>query len=225
MVFPVSSSLSPSLCFLIPFYLSLIFYQGVHFKWSHFIRRPVYFPFKCIAAFVRVSASLVKTAIKIAGKKKSRYLINSQVFRHLLYSSYSFIYYPGVSKYACAQEDQRYWVRMNAEDVMNLSPLCRLSSNGQTFVLKENLVHHFLIFFIFMCCWPCILVIFDYVFQLNALLVYYIFSYSSTCFGPYCAHHQKGLLYIHSICSLYVTLLRWPFSAQVVRGHNMARNM
>ena len=24
-------------------------------------------------------------------------------------------------------------------------------------------------------------------------------SYSSTCFEPYCAHHQEGLLYIHSI--------------------------
>ena len=52
--------------------------------------------------------------------------------------------------------------------------------------------------FFFMCCWPCILVIFDFVFQLNAL-VYYIFSYSSTCFEPHCAHHQEGLLYIHSI--------------------------
>ena len=54
-------------------------------------------------------------------------------------------------------------------------------------------------FTFFMCCWPCILVIFDFVFQLNALLVYYIFSYSSTCFEPYCAHHQEDLLYIHSI--------------------------
>ena len=36
-------------------------------------------------------------------------------------------------------------------------------------------------------------------FQLNAL-VYCIFSYSSTtCFEPYCAHHQEDLLYIHSI--------------------------
>ena len=35
-------------------------------------------------------------------------------------------------------------------------------------------------------------------FQLNAL-VYYIFSYSSTCFEPYCAHHQEDLLYIHTI--------------------------
>ena len=53
--------------------------------------------------------------------------------------------------------------------------------------------------FFFMCCWLCILVIFDFVFQPNARLVYYIFSYSSTCFEPYCAHHQEGLLYIHSI--------------------------
>ena len=36
-------------------------------------------------------------------------------------------------------------------------------------------------------------------FQINAL-VYYIFLYSSTCFEPYCAHHQEVLLYIHSIC-------------------------
>ena len=35
-------------------------------------------------------------------------------------------------------------------------------------------------------------------FQPNAL-VYYNFSYSSTCFEPYCAHHQEDLLYIHSI--------------------------
>ena len=35
-------------------------------------------------------------------------------------------------------------------------------------------------------------------FQPNAL-VRYIFSYSSTCFEPYCAHHQEDLLYIHSI--------------------------
>ena len=35
-------------------------------------------------------------------------------------------------------------------------------------------------------------------FQPNAL-VYYILSYSSTCFEPYCAHHQEDLLYIHSI--------------------------
>jgi len=35
-------------------------------------------------------------------------------------------------------------------------------------------------------------------FQPNALF-YYIFSYSSTCFEPYCAHHQEDLLYIHII--------------------------
>ena len=29
--------------------------------------------------------------------------------------------------------------------------------------------------------------------------IYYIFSYSSTCFEPYCTHHQEDLLYIHSI--------------------------
>ena len=45
----------------------------------------------------------------------------------------------------------------------------------------------------------CILVIFDFMFQLNASFVCYIFSYSSTCFEQYCAHHQEDLLYIHSI--------------------------
>ena len=35
-------------------------------------------------------------------------------------------------------------------------------------------------------------------FQTNAL-VYYIFSYSSTCFESYCAHHREDPLYIHNI--------------------------
>ena len=40
--------------------------------------------------------------------------------------------------------------------------------------------------------------LFYFVFPTYAL-VYYIFLYSSTCFEPYCAHHQEILLYIHSI--------------------------
>ena len=36
-------------------------------------------------------------------------------------------------------------------------------------------------------------------FQLGNALVYYTFLYSSTCFEPYCAHHQEAPLYIHSI--------------------------
>ena len=45
------------------------------------------------------------------------------------------------------------------------------------------------------------------------------FSYSSTCFEPHFAHHQEGLLFIYTESgSFYVTLFRWPFSAQVVRG-------
>ena len=53
---------------------------------------------------------------------------------------------------------------------------------------------------LFMWCWPCILVIFDFMFQLKAPFVYYIFfPYSSTCFEQYCAHHQEELLYTHSI--------------------------
>ena len=43
------------------------------------------------------------------------------------------------------------------------------------------------------------LLVFDFMFQLNALLVYYIFSYSSTCFEHHCVHHQEELLYTHSI--------------------------
>ena len=42
-------------------------------------------------------------------------------------------------------------------------------------------------------------VLFDFMFQRNAPLVYYIFSYSPTCFEQYCAHHQEELLYTHSI--------------------------
>ena len=71
-VFPISSSLSPSLCIPVPFCLSLIFSQGVHFKWSYFFKRPEYFPFKRIAAFMRVSVTLVETAIKLAVKKKKQ---------------------------------------------------------------------------------------------------------------------------------------------------------
>jgi len=41
-------------------------------------------------------------------------------------------------------------------------------------------------------------VLFDFMFQLNASFVYYIFSYSSTCFEQYCAHHQEEPLYTHS---------------------------
>ena len=46
-------------------------------------------------------------------------------------------------------------------------------------------------------------------FQFNAL-VYYIFLYSSTCFEPYCAHHQEAVLYIHSIWFLmYHSVNNW----------------
>ena len=56
-------------------------------------------------------------------------------------------------------------------------------------------------------------------FQPNAL-VYYIFSYSSTCFEPYYAHHQEDLLYIYTASgSLCVTLILWPFSAQAVSSN------
>ena len=64
----------------------------------------------------------------------------------------------------------------------------------------------------FMCCWPCILVIFDLNYNQMHFSLFIIFlSYSSTCFEPYCAHHQEDLLYIHSIwffiChSSYVTV-------------------
>ena len=53
-------------------------------------------------------------------------------------------------------------------------------------------------------------------FDLNSNLMHFslfiiFLSYSSTCFEPYCAHHQEDLLYIHSIwffmChSSYVTV-------------------
>ena len=71
----------------------------------------------------------------------------------------------------------------------------------------------------FMCRWPCILVIFDFMFQLNAPFLYYIYHiplHVSSNFmlilrRIHCIHTASG--------SLYVTLLRWPLSAQAVRGH------
>jgi hypothetical protein len=71
---------------------------------------------------------------------------------------------------------------------------------------------------IFMCFWPCILVIFHFMFQLNAPFVYYIYQLplrvsSNTVLiirRIHCIHTASG--------SLYVTLLRWPLSAQAVRG-------
>ena len=65
------------------------------------------------------------------------------------------------------------------------------------FRLNEDLVTTALVHFL--CFLQTRSAFFDYVLQLNALLVYYIFSHSSTCFEPCCAHHQEGLLYIHSI--------------------------
>ena len=65
---------------------------------------------------------------------------------------------------------------------------------------------------IFMCCWPCILVIFDFIFQLNAPLVYHIYQLPLHVSSNivliirriHCIHTASG--------SLYVTLLRWPLT-------------
>ena len=115
---------------------------------------------------------------------------------------------------------------------------------------------------IFMCCWPCSLVIFDFMFQLNAPFVYYIFFIflymfrailwsssggsvvytqhlvlcMSLFLGDRSVHRQledahiplhvpsnivliiRRIYCIHTASgSLYVTLLRWPLSAQAVR--------
>ena len=71
---------------------------------------------------------------------------------------------------------------------------------------------------VFMCCWPCILVTFDFMFQLNVPFVYYIYQLPLHVSSNivliirriHCIHTASG--------SLYVTLLRWPLSAQTVRG-------
>ena len=95
-------------------------------------------------------------------------------------------------------------------------------------VHMDNRVKYFS--YIFMCCWPCILVIFDFMFQLNAPFVYYIYHIP--------LHVSSDIVLImrriHCVCvyiyiyiyiyintasgSLYVTLLRWPLSAQAIRG-------
>jgi len=52
----------------------------------------------------------------------------------------------------------------------------------------------------FMCFWPCILVIFDFMFQLNALsLVYYISFVFLYMFRAILCSFQEDLLYIYSI--------------------------
>ena len=71
----------------------------------------------------------------------------------------------------------------------------------------------------FMCCWPCILVIFDFMFQLNAPFLYYIYhipihvsrNFMLIIRRIHCIHTASG--------SLYVTLLRWPLSAQALPVH------
>ena len=59
-------------------------------------------------------------------------------------------------------------------------------------------------------------------FQPNAL-VYYIFSYCSTCFEPYCAHHEEVLLYIYSIwffmCHSSCVTVRCTGTACAPNGH------
>ena len=99
-------------------------------------------------------------------------------------------------------------------------------------VHMDNRVKYFS--YIFMCCWPCILVIFDFMFQLNAPFVYYIYHIP--------LHVSSDIVLImrriHCVCvyiyiyiyiyiytasgSLYVTLLRWPLSpltACALSGH------
>ena len=71
---------------------------------------------------------------------------------------------------------------------------------------------------IFMCCWPCILVIFDFMFQLNAPFVYYIYHIPLHVSSDI-ALIIRRIHWIHTAYgSLYFTLLRWPLSAQAVRG-------
>ena len=73
---------------------------------------------------------------------------------------------------------------------------------------------------IFMCCWPCILVIFDFMSQINAPFVYYIYQFPLHVSSNivliirriHCRHTASG--------SLYVTLLRWPLSAQQLEDSN-----
>ena len=95
--------------------------------------------------------------------------------------------------------------RLNPENV--LLPFC---SKLWKYFLKKTPK-------LFLCfCWPCILVIFDFMFQLNAPLVYYIYQLPLHVSSHivliirrvHCIHTSSG--------SLYVTLLRWPFSAQAV---------
>ena len=105
---------------------------------------------------------------------------------------------------------QIFWKNSDNVNVNNNCPT-RCNYIQFYYISVDSSIH------IFVCCWPCILVIFDFMFQLNAPFVYYIYHIplhvsSNTVLiirRIHCIHTASG--------SLYVTL-RWPLSAQAVRG-------
>ena len=97
------------------------------------------------------------------------------------------------------------------------SRISEFSRVYRLYLLQKS--HHDLgyLSWLFLCCWPCILVIFDFMFQTNTPFLYYIYhiplhvsnNFMLIIRRIHCIHTASG--------SLYVTLLRWPLSAQAVR--------
>ena len=132
---------------------------------------------------------------------------------------------------------EELWALFSAGQVYRPSSQCMLTTNCalSTFTATDwHLRHHVIVLqdvsavrqetvvyqqtslIFFMCCWPYILVIFDFLLHLNAPFLYYIYHIplhvSSNIMliirRIHCIHTASG--------SLYVTLLRWPLSAQAV---------
>ena len=59
---------------------------------------------------------------------------------------------------------------------------------------------------IFMCCWPCILIIFDFMFQLNAPFVYYIFFIFLYMFRAILCSSSGGSIVYTQHLVLYMSL-------------------
>ena len=111
----------------------------------------------------------------------------------------------------------RYWIVEVWLVLEWIVPGIALLKNDCSWNERYRLLHCWIMIDVGMnCTWYCIV---DFSSNLMRFPLFIMFlSYSSTCFEPYCAHHQEDLMYKHSIRFSIVTLLMWPLSAQAVRG-------
>ena len=93
-------------------------------------------------------------------------------------------------------------------------PFCEFALELHLIVIRADLTERFVLQHQFLNTY----ILFDFMFQFNAPFVYYIYQLPLHVSSHivliirriHCIHTASG--------SLYVTLLRWPFSAQAVRG-------